>query len=337
VRLIGRTCRTKHARAAILALGNWPRPLPAADSASAAGNPAVQSWDFERIATIGADEDIVIVGAGLSMVDVLLTLSANRHRGAIHVVSRHALFPLSHVAHGRAPINIDVLTRLPLSKRVALLRLSATQLIEQGEPWQWVMDSVRPFVTRLWQSLDARAQRQFLRHAVRFWDVHRHRIAPEAATVVTALRDSGRVIAHEGRVERIVAHGSHWLVDIAGRGRTPRSTRCIVHRVVNCTGMQSDIARVPNALVGSLIERGFVRAGRHGIGFDTDADGALISKQGRASESLFALGSVRIGQLWESVAIPELRVQAEAFARRIVDADDAARIGTTFPDGVGRA
>jgi uncharacterized NAD(P)/FAD-binding protein YdhS len=60
-----------------------------------------------------------------------------------------------------------------------------------------------------------------------------------------------------------------------------------------------------------------VRPGPHGIGLDTDPAGALVDAGGRADPRLSTLGSVRIGRLWESVAIPELRVRAALLAEHV--------------------
>jgi len=50
-----------------------------------------------------------------------------------------------------------------------------------------------------------------------------------------------------------------------------------------------------------------------------DADGGLVDAAGRVSNRLFTLGPLRKGELWESTAVPELRVQAERLARRLMD------------------
>ena len=53
------------------------------------------------------------------------------------------------------------------------------------------------------------------------------------------------------------------------------------------------------------------------LGLDTAADGAVRDARGRASETLFALGPLRRGELWESTAVPEIRAQAHALARHL--------------------
>jgi len=303
------------ARCAILALGNWPRALPMPLAGDVSPSSVLQGWDFEAIAALDAADDVLIAGSGLSMVDAVLTLAANRRRGRVHVVSRHALFPLPHAQHGGVPMDVDALSRLPLSQRIAALRKSASEAVARGEPWQWVMDTLRHENARLWQTLSSGEQARFLRHASRYWDIHRHRIPPAAAAVVDSMLQSGRLVRHAGRIASIVPYEGRLRVGIDPADSAAASI--VVHRIVNCIGMQKDIERVPDDLVSSLLRRGLVRRGPHGIGLDTDADGALVDARGHADLRLFTLGSVRIGRLWESVAIPELRVQAALLAERL--------------------
>jgi len=314
--LVSRAGHTLRARHAILALGNWPRDLSISFGAGVPAAAVLQGWDFTAIAGIDLDEDVLIAGSGLSMVDAVLTLTANRHRGKVHVVSRHALLPLPHARHGTVDVDIDALSRLPLAQRVATLRRLAREAASRGEPWQWVMDTLRGENAHLWQTLSSSDQARFLRHASRYWDVHRHRIAPQAAAVVDAMLRSGRLTRHAGRIASVAPCGERVRVDI-DLARAGGSASIVIDRLVNCIGMQKDLGRVPDDLVSALLRRGAVRRGPHGIGLDTDAAGALIDAGGRADPRLSTLGSVRIGRLWESVAIPELRVQAVLLAERV--------------------
>jgi len=316
LQLAARSGTTLRARHGILALGNWPRALPVPLGAGIPAAAVLQGWDFAAIANIDTDEDVLIAGSGLSMVDAVLTLAANRHRGKVHVVSRHALFPLPHARHGAVPMDVDALSRLPLSQRVAMLRKIGREAAARGEPWQWVMDTLRNENARLWQGMSPSDQGRFLRHASRYWDIHRHRIPQQAAAVVDAMGQSGRLIRHAGRIASVVPNGECMRIDI-DFARAGGSRSIVVDRLINCIGMQKDLRRVPDDLVSALLQRGRVRRGPHGIGLDTDSAGTLIDAGGRADPRLSTLGSVRIGRLWESVAIPELRVQAALLAERV--------------------
>ena len=59
------------------------------------------------------------------------------------------------------------------------------------------------------------------------------------------------------------------------------------------------------------------------LGLDALPDGRLVGRDGQASSLLFTLGPPLRGVLWESTAIPEIRVQAAALARTWLDALEA--------------
>jgi uncharacterized NAD(P)/FAD-binding protein YdhS len=46
------------------------------------------------------------------------------------------------------------------------------------------------------------------------------------------------------------------------------------------------------------------------------ADCAVIARAGQASDRIFAVGPLTRGLFWESIAIPDIRVQCAALAQR---------------------
>src|SRR5690606_33825797 len=142
--------------------------------------------DYAGVAGIDPAADVCIVGTGLSMVDVLLTLEANDHRGGIHLLSRHAMLPRAHsTSHAvDEAFDVDALHPLGVRERLHRLRQGMRDAAARGLPWQAVMERLRPHGQALWRSLGEAEQRRFLRHAVRYWDIHRHRIAPEVGAIL---------------------------------------------------------------------------------------------------------------------------------------------------------
>ncbi|MDR6991737.1 FAD/NAD(P)-binding protein [Luteimonas sp. 3794] len=298
-----------HARAVVLAIGNQPAALPG--GAQVAGT--VDAWDYDAVAAIAADADVAIVGAGLSMVDVLLTLQANGHRGRVLAISRNGLMPLAH-APGTVPQpgGVDALMPLGVRARMRLLRQWAREAVVQGRPWQDALERLRPQVRALWQAWPETERRRFLRHAVRQWDIHRHRIAPGVAAVVDDMQASGRFSLQAGRLFRIEARDVRVGIDWTPRGGAPTST--IVDVVVNATGMEKRLARAPGPLLPALHARGLVAPGPLDLGLATRGDGQLLDANGDVVPGLWTLGATRIGDLWETIAMPELRGQAERVA-----------------------
>lgn len=309
-----RSGRVIEAGAVVLALGNMPRALDAALSGDAAQS-VVHAWDYPAVAAIAADAAVCIVGSGLSMVDVAMTLQAGGHRGPIRVLSRHGLLPLSHAeGHGPQEQVDDAIFAGDIPQRMRLLRAMARARTESGQPWQWAMDLLRPHGRALWHGLGEVERRRFLRHVRPYWDIHRHRIAPEIASRLSAMQTSGQLAVEAGTVASIQA-GPHG-VDIGFRHRgSDRIEHMRIDTVVACTGIEPRLLHVGSPLVQALAKRGTIAPGPLGLGLAIgNAAGALLDTEGRLQPRLLTIGSPRIGQDWESTAIPEIRAQAAGIA-----------------------
>src|SRR5205823_8834254 len=127
---------------------------------------------------ISNKESVLLIGSGLTAVDLAIALRAHEFTGTIHILSRHGLLPKGHADGNTVCAAWE--NEFPRSMR-DLLRLVREQIeIEQrhGRDWRSVIDSLRPCTSKIWQSLPIAERRRFLRHVRAYWDVHRHRIAP---------------------------------------------------------------------------------------------------------------------------------------------------------------
>lgn len=308
--------RPLRARQVVLALGNAARPLPGTGAAALPPGVVLAGWDDRAIAALDPAADVTVVGCGLSMVDVAMVLHARGHRGLLHAVSRNALLPLPHLpVHRTAHYPVDELARLPLHARVRRLRSDADALAAAGVPWQDLMNALRPHVRMLWQTLGTADQARFLRHVARYWDVHRHRIAPRAHEVLGQLRAEGRLHLHRGRIARFDATDTGMQITLAMRDGT--STTWQSAHVVNASGVELRARGLGQPLLDRLLQQEAARPGPHGLGIDTDAEGRVLRGDGGVHPALSAIGSLRIGSLLESIAVPDLRGDAGQLARRL--------------------
>ncbi len=305
-----------HACSVVLACGNSLRPLSLQGAQALDTRQLAEAWDHEGVRQLAGTEAIGIIGSGLSMVDSVSALLAAGYSGPIHVYSRHGIMPLPHAHGAAATFDPQPLLAMTLRQRVRTLRGHVRSATAAGVPWQSVMERIRPLGQMLWRSLDAADQRRFLRHVVRYWDVHRHRIDAGVHAQLVALRSEGRLQLHRCRMQDISA-------DAAGLHLTARQHEQVVHwrlaGLVNATGVETRAALLSNPLLRQLLEEGVARPGPHGLGLDTEADsGALLDAHGEVCKDIVVLGSLRIGTLWESLAIPELRGQAAQAAHAVV-------------------
>jgi uncharacterized NAD(P)/FAD-binding protein YdhS len=307
------------ARTVVLAVGNaLPADLPVADGGLYASPRYVRSpWAEGALRHVRPHHSVLLVGTGLTMVDTVLSLAERHHEGRIHALSRHGLLPHVH-RPGVVPGPL-VPPAEPHRVRSILgsLRGEARRLGE-GADWRGVVDALRPLTASLWRGLPEPERRRFLRHLRSFWDVHRHRMAPAVNEVLQQLQNVGVLRVHAARVRGFQLTDEGWvLARVRPRGSSREATFRVQH-VINCTGPDASLGR-GHPLLRGLLESGLVRTDALGLGLATDAEGALLDAQGRASGTLFTLGPLRRGDLWESTAIPEIRVQALALARRLLE------------------
>jgi uncharacterized NAD(P)/FAD-binding protein YdhS len=297
------------ASAVVVATGNQP-PAPFPGSTELDPELFVNDpWSDDarraiaRVAESGLD--VLILGTGLTMADTVLSLAAAGHEGKITALSRRGLIPRAHVHPPVAPAPIT-LEEIPLGSVTALWRWLRGRSAAVG--FRAAIDALRPHSHAIWQRLPEIERGRFMRHARPWWDVHRHRIAPEVAQQLQAMIAAGRLQIVAGRVRAIAGTPSGLEVTIAHRDG--RQGARDVGAVFNCTGPLGDIRRTSDPLLRTLLDAGEVRGDGFSLGLDVDA-------QNRAGERMWALGPLTKGRYWEIAAVPEIRHQAEAVASDI--------------------
>lgn len=298
------------ARICVLALGNAPsQPVEGA------------CQGLSELHDLPPDGAVLLLGSGLTTVDHLLALRAQGHRGAVHVVSRHGWLPLPHNAAppGTAwclPEPPRPLTVLGLSR---WLRLEAARARAAGQPWQVVMDAVRPHVQALWQGLPPLERRRFLRHARTVWSLHRHRVAPEIFGVMREMVESGRVTVHAARLESC-ATGPDGGLRVMLRHRGGRREELPVARLQLCTGPAGGRHWLRHPAVAELLATGLARLDPQELGLDTAPGDAVLDRDGEVVPGLYAVGPCAPGGLWEITAVAEIRRQVADLAERLAPA-----------------
>ena len=299
--------RVVRARALALAVGNQePEPLGA--FAEAGERYVNNPWDYQaRTAVrelVETQRPVLLVGTGLTMIDLVLSLDAAGYRGRTVALSRRGQIPRSHADFEPAPVEFDA---LPHGNLLALWRWLRRRSAAGG--WRAAIDSLRPHSHQLWQSLGAEQQQRFLRHARPWWDVHRHRIAPQVAETIHAMIAEGRLEVVAGKVVAAGAAGAGIDVEVRRRG-AERATSERFDVVFNCTGPLHAMSRTKDPLLRSLLDSGAARPDHLNIGLEVD-------ERSRAGNRIWALGPLTKGRYWEIIAVPDIRGQAAAVAEDI--------------------
>ena len=108
------------------------------------------------------------------------------------------------------------------------------------------------------------------------------------------------------------------LVRFRPRGGDGGRERCGSARIVNCTGPELDIVRAGEPLLTALARRRAdpARSARHRHRRRLPS-AARSAPTARPSAHLSVIGPVTRGTFWESVAVPDIRGQAERVAARL--------------------
>jgi uncharacterized NAD(P)/FAD-binding protein YdhS len=309
--------RTMFATQAVIATGNEPpRRLPL-QGPVASHQLLNDPWDEHAKALIRDDADVVLVGSGLTAIDVALELLGRGHKGRIMMLSRHGLLPR---VHSSAMLSGSWLfPPYPSSVRDLMRRIRAEASRIPGlEGWRTAIDSMRPNLPAIWEALSPADRVRFLRHVRPHWEVHRHRMAPEVATQMNSAIGAGAISPEKGRLVRI-SNSSKGRLNLAIR-RLSKEFQVDADFVVNCTGPDCNPSVSRNPLITSLLEKGIVRPDPLRLGLDTSAEERLIAADGSAHPDLYAVGPAARGRLWEVTAIPEIRTQVTRLSRLLAPA-----------------
>ncbi|MCE0522498.1 MAG: FAD/NAD(P)-binding protein [Methylacidiphilales bacterium] len=272
-----------------------------------------QPWENRLPASGGT---VLLLGTGLTTVDAVITLRMLGWQGVIHAVSRNGWLPHPHFRGIEypdfPPPGVD-LADLGLNKLVALVEHHCARLRELGANPAIIVDKMRPYTQRIWQRFSMEERQEFTQRYAARWNVLRHRIAPDIHAQLTTAQLTGQLQIHAASIECVRADGNQVRVYLTG-GKTLTGDL-----VINATGPNTRFTATGSVLLQNLIRRGLVTCDELEMGARVDADHTIIGRDGQRSELLLALGPLLRGTLWETIAVPELRVQARRTAETLLN------------------
>ncbi len=273
-----------------------------------------QEGDLERIE---ADARLLIVGTGLTMVDVISTLKRHGYRGEIVAMSRHGLLPQRHVEAPSDPIELPpvllhALRAHDLRRLVAAVR-SVARVVDD---WRTVIDALRPQLQGFWAGLSTVDRARFLRHVRAYWETYRHRMAPRAADDVDEALRNGQLRLISGRLLRAGVAGDAVSALIRPRG----SLNAELHAfdgLIRATGLETDISRTTHPLIQHMATSGTILPDPLGLGIRTSPEYEVLDADDCPVPGLYCVGALARGHCWELTAVGELRSAVYGLARRL--------------------
>lgn len=296
------------ADAVVLSIGALPSASPEGADPAVLVSPryVADPWSLAPNTDLG--RRVLLLGTGLTMVDVVLTHAAPGRR--FIAISRRGLTPRAHVSGQVAP---GAQTQ-PQGSPTVLLRRFRSAARTAG--WREQLDGWRPHVQAVWAGWSERERRQALRHLGPWWDVHRHRMAPMAAREMVRLQAKGMLSVRAGRIERLTLADEQIRILWRRRGQ-PRRASLRVDTVINCTGACCDLRLAREPLIARLLARGLIQPDQLGMGARVDDQSRAIGAKGSPNPTLFAIGPLTRGAFLEITAVPDIRLQAQQVARRL--------------------
>jgi uncharacterized NAD(P)/FAD-binding protein YdhS len=270
---------------------------------------------------IPADARVVVVGSGLTALDVVSTLLRREHRAELLVVSRRGLRPRPHAPHilgaaaprgHRPPVVFD--PPIPVFLREEPLRIRAwakavrremRRCSAAGLAWQDSFEALRDAVFMLWPQLPIEEKHRFLRRLRVYYDVHRFRCPPMTDADVRQAESIGRV--HFAAATLLAVHpraaGGGIQVDMVDSPASEPIVRQF-ELVVNCTGLDPGTAWRSNTFLNALADRGWLRLDPTGIGLHVGSHCEALDAAGNLQPTLRVIGPPTAGVFGDPLGVP---------------------------------
>jgi uncharacterized NAD(P)/FAD-binding protein YdhS len=305
--------RALTADAVVLALGNLPPPAPVdiGEHLMASGRYVADPWAWNP-SDAPAVGEVLLLGSGLTAVDITLSIQGERPGVRVTALSRRGLLPRRH-GEGVPPA---APARAPKGSPLEVLR----EIRRRGAgDWRGTIDGLRPYVQALWRGWSLKQRMAFLRHLRPWWDVHRHRLAPEVAAKIEGFQRAGLFGVAAGRLLHLRAGADEIEAAWTPRGGVGLEMRRFA-MVVNCAGPRGDLAHCDDPLIAGLFAAGEIRPDACQLGIDVDSRSRAVGADGAARETLFAVGPITRGQFYEITSVPDIRIQAADCAGAVLSA-----------------
>ncbi|UWU25853.1 FAD/NAD(P)-binding protein (plasmid) [Rhizobium sp. CB3060] len=318
-RIEGNAGTILHTDIVVVATGHPPPRTPAQFTSALQFHPRFVSnpstpGAFQKIQQM---DNIWIIGAGLTALDVLATLRARGHSGEITLLSRSGLLPRPQTT-GSLTLDGDLLKRFPKTALCLLqqVRSAITDVTEKRLPWQIVFDALRHQGQAIWQALPPEEQRCFLRHLRRWFEIHRFRMPPQIQELVARETAAGRLHVRAGRIVSAACDTQDILVDVATapHGNIKKDR---VQWLILATGPDHENVIGSQACLLDLERVALITKDPHGLGIKCDRENRAVAWDGTPVEDLFIAGPLARGTFGELTSVPEIVDQAEMIVERI--------------------
>jgi uncharacterized NAD(P)/FAD-binding protein YdhS len=311
--IISISSQTYKVKKVVLALGNFLPAHPQSVSKDFIKSENYFQNAFHPTLTkyLECKKNITIIGSGLTMIDIVISLQHSSNKAKINIISPHAYIPLAH-NNSTLPNVKPFIEDRKIYRLTELLSIVNAQLKKaKKEPINThsIIDVMRPHLQFIWLNFTLFEKQQFIRHLRHRWGVARHRAPAQTIAVFNEMKSNGSINLLKGRIYEILKAENAFEIFYLDSKSMKQSfkTDCII----NCTGPESNYLKVASNLVQNLIKNNLLEQDPINCGIKAD-------KNGEIAPNIYTLGPPLKGVLWESTAVPEIRIQAKKLANKII-------------------
>ena len=270
----------------------------------------------DALAPISRDDNVLIVGNGLTSADVVASLAERGHRGEITSISRRGLRSRGHPASTQDPCGD--FTTSPSRRASHLLhriRAAIREAKALGLTWHPVLDAVRSQGFAIWRALDVPARRRIARLARPFWDAHRFRIAPQVEAVLDDAISAGRLKILAASLANVEATETGFRIEL--RVKQQADTSIDVDAIVVTTGPAHGQILWSQPFLQDLAQAGLLSACDTGLGLACDLNANALGADGQPIANLFILGPLARGTFGELMGLPQVTEHALLVSEKV--------------------
>lgn len=280
-------------------------------------------WKIESVKNTKDDLPILIIGNGLTMVDTVIGLLEHGFKGEIFSISPNGFNILSHrhstIKYSKLIEDLEKLdNKINLYEIVRLVNIHIKLVRDFGISAEPIIDSLRPFTQKIWKSLSEKEKKIFMSRLRHLWGVARHRIPLHTYDKIQQLRIDKLLHIISGKIIDISEKNEIIIVEYFDK-KENIIKMVNVSRVINCTGPETDLMNLENHFLKNSLQKGIIAQDELKLGINTDTETFQIKNpKGIPHKNLFTIGSNLKGELWESTAVNEIRVQAEKLSEQLI-------------------
>lgn len=293
------------AKKVIIAAGNpsptWPCKVTLQQPTLVTPRLIENPWTGHFLESIDAQENIILLGGGLTALDAINALEGRKHQGMVYVIAPRALFPPEQAPWQKQgqpswPQNVSP------ARLIRFMRNYLPSAPTNSAEWQSAWEELRPNLNALWQQFSPHQKKSLFKRLGWLWSLYRFRASPQTIAAYQRLKEKNQIQFVMGRAKEIKCSEMN-VTALLGNGIEVEGDR-----ILNCTGVASD------QLLQQLIEVGLAIPDPLGHAIAVDKNFRVMHLSGEHWNSLWMIGPGTMGSLGDVIAASAIAKQAEQLA-----------------------